>query len=123
MNELKDLVPPLEMCKQIPRGAFNDSALVWITDSCGENPIAEPRRYAPYDRIECPAPTLAEILEASDRTIGLARSQNPASKSIGKEWVADAWDRSVWFARNANTPAAAALMLWLAIGRKEKKND
>ena len=29
MSELKDIVPPLELCKLIPAGAFEDSALVW----------------------------------------------------------------------------------------------
>ena len=28
MNTLEDLVPPLELCKKIPAGKFEDSALV-----------------------------------------------------------------------------------------------
>ena len=62
MSKLEDLVPSLPLCKQIPEGSFADSALVWITDFVGGNPIAEPRRYAPYDHIAAPAPTLEEIL-------------------------------------------------------------
>lgn len=30
MSELKDLVPPLELCKLIPAGEFDDSAFAWI---------------------------------------------------------------------------------------------
>ena len=32
MNKLENLVPPLELCKQIPAGEFEDSALVWVYD-------------------------------------------------------------------------------------------
>lgn len=29
MSRLENLIPPLELCKQIPAGEFDDSALVW----------------------------------------------------------------------------------------------
>ena len=29
MNKLENIVPPLEMCKLIPAGAFKESVLVW----------------------------------------------------------------------------------------------
>ena len=29
MSKLESIVPPLELCKQIPAGEFEDSALVW----------------------------------------------------------------------------------------------
>lgn len=29
MSNLKSIVPPLELCKRIPAGEFEDSALVW----------------------------------------------------------------------------------------------
>lgn len=29
MSNLKSIVPPVELCKQIPAGEFEDSALVW----------------------------------------------------------------------------------------------
>ena len=32
MSNLKSIVPPLELCKQIPTGEFEDSALVWVYD-------------------------------------------------------------------------------------------
>lgn len=31
-SNLKSIVPPLELCKQIPAGEFEDSALVWVYD-------------------------------------------------------------------------------------------
>ena len=32
MSNLKNLVPPLELCKRIPAGEFEDTALVWVYD-------------------------------------------------------------------------------------------
>lgn len=32
MSKLEDIVPPLELCKRIPAGAFEDSVLVWVFD-------------------------------------------------------------------------------------------
>lgn len=32
MSNLESIVPPLELCKQIPEGCFEDSALVWTFD-------------------------------------------------------------------------------------------
>ena len=47
--KLEDLVPPLKLCRQIPEGAFAESALVWVT--CGDvQPIYRvvDKRYYPY---------------------------------------------------------------------------
>ena len=32
MSTLESIVPPLELCKKIPEGEFEDSALVWVYD-------------------------------------------------------------------------------------------
>ena len=32
VNKLESIVPPLELCKQIPAGEFEDAALVWVYD-------------------------------------------------------------------------------------------
>lgn len=34
MSKLESIVPPLELCKQIPAGEFEDSVLVWRDCSC-----------------------------------------------------------------------------------------
>lgn len=65
MSNLESIVPPLELCKRIPAGEFEDSALVWV-DGNTQNPrivFVEPRRYA-IDNTHRPAPTLEEVLEA-----------------------------------------------------------
>ncbi len=84
MSKLESIVPPLELCKHIPEGEFEDSALVWVyddlvgflcrTSGCEQIHKKEwqlehnhPRKIA--IRRKCgqeiyPAPTLAEILNA-----------------------------------------------------------
>lgn len=84
MSTLERIVPPLELCKQIPEGEFEDSALVWVyddvvgflcrTSGCEQIHKKEwqlehnhPRKIA--IRRKCgkeiyPAPTLVEILES-----------------------------------------------------------
>lgn len=84
MSNLESIVPPVAMCKRIPAGEFEDSALVWLyddvvgflcrTSGCEQIHKKEwqlqknhPRKIA--IRRKCgqeiyPAPTLAEILES-----------------------------------------------------------
>lgn len=64
MSNLKNIVPPVELCKQIPAGEFGDSALTWY--NFRGIPILRWR-----DNLEkltgvrpIPAPTLEEVLEA-----------------------------------------------------------
>lgn len=84
MSRLENLVPPLELCKQIPEGEFEDSALVWVyddvvgflcrTSGCEQIHKKEwqlehnhPRKIAIRRKSGheiYPAPTLAEILES-----------------------------------------------------------
>ena len=74
---LEDLVPPLELCKQIPAGEFEDSAFIWHWED-NRKPQSEywqfvlfrPARDTDLDAIKDrvrPAPTLAEIMEALAR--------------------------------------------------------
>ena len=69
--KLEDLVPPPELCKQIPEGAFADSALVWYRATISGDYVVLPRLYKNVDaaRTVAPAPTLAEILEALPTSI------------------------------------------------------
>lgn len=66
---LQDLVPPLELCKLIPKGEFEDSALVWA-EIKKENEVKSyiytadmVNYYATSFHKLYPAPTLQEILE------------------------------------------------------------
>ena len=84
MSKLESIVPPVELCKLIPAGEFEDAALVWVyddvvgflcrTSGCEQIHKKEwqlehnhPRKIA--IRRKCgeeiyPAPTLEEILES-----------------------------------------------------------
>ena len=84
MSNLKSIVPPLELCKLIPAGEFEDSALVWVyddvvgflcrTSGCEQIHKKEwqlehnhPRKIAIRRKSGheiYPAPTLEEILES-----------------------------------------------------------
>ena len=84
MSTLERIVPPLELCKQIPAGEFEDAALVWVyddvvgflcrTSGCEQIHKKEwqlehnhPRKIAIRRKSGheiYPAPTLEEVLEA-----------------------------------------------------------
>ena len=84
MSTLERIVPPLELCKLIPEGEFEDSSLVWVyddvvgflcrTSGCEQIHKKEwqlqnnhPRKIAIRRKSGheiYPAPTLEEVLEA-----------------------------------------------------------
>lgn len=67
-DALEKLVPKLDLCKLIPPGAFENSALVW--DSDYENWYVVERDVVADPDIAIPAPTLQEILaEMPDSTL------------------------------------------------------
>lgn len=64
VNKLKNIVPPVELCKQIPEGEFEDSALVWVYDMDGLEMVM-PREVVQFEGTKMiAAPTLEEILNA-----------------------------------------------------------
>ena len=65
MSNLEDLVPPLDLCRKIPEGAFADSALVWVimTDTDPEIWERSKTKNIPLIWKAVPAPTWQEIME------------------------------------------------------------
>lgn len=66
MSKLESIVPPLELCKQIPAGEFEDTALVFRPYVARVDNKVCPRAQCEVvvgDR-PVPAPTLEEILDA-----------------------------------------------------------
>lgn len=64
MSKLESIVPALELCKQIPAGEFEDTALVWVVK--GDHEECAPRTMfnaIPNSWNVYPAPTMDEILE------------------------------------------------------------
>lgn len=113
MSKLKDIVPPLELCNRIPAGEFGESALVWREETpafvCGASGAVDPKPMwfvVPRKRSQygvSTAPTLAEILaELPDFTVVL-----------DGDGVWRIFDSE--FHEKANSPATAALRLWLKL--------
>ena len=66
---LQDLVPPLALCKLIPKGEFEDSALLWFSNYHFGGWHIEKRELAVAftDNGELyPAPTLQEIYDSKE---------------------------------------------------------
>jgi hypothetical protein len=72
MHDLKDLVPPLELCKLIPAGEFADSVFIWgySCDKRNTEPFVDERDCVEHCRKSMvnappmfPAPTFDEILD------------------------------------------------------------
>lgn len=110
------IIPPLELCKQIPEGAFVDSQLVW-TESNGDN------CYVAFRRPGCkgtPAPTLAEILkEMADAKMRFHNVTCEADEDFCVVAFVEYRGKpgSELKERRDRNPATAALELWLE-GRK-----
>lgn len=108
--KLEDLVPPLELCKQIPAGAFEDSALAWNEDETypgapailglrANRVFSEGWRYIP-------APTVAEIMAAM-----------PACTCyrLGETWTVALCNDTIDNGVKSRRAATAALRLYLEV--------
>lgn len=117
MSKLEELVPPLELCKKIPEGHFEDSGLMW------ELEVAANRYHGEWwevvfrcnreDEEYYPAPTLAEIMAELDN----GRAKSPFCELLPNgKWRCSCfdWDRATNVITDEN-PAAAALKLWLEL--------
>ena len=120
-DQIESLVPPPELCKQIPPGEFEDSALVHARIFTGHI-VVVPREAAienDWD-ILCSAPTLEEIMAAMARMEvcpGVDMLVNIKGEICGR---VDAGMRNVSFC-GKSTPAEAALKRWLELkGEGEK---
>ena len=147
MSKLKDLVPPLELCKLIPAGAFEDSVFCWCeynsqeegyvrngwrsTQDIDGDFIVAPRFSAEKNTFchrenfkitrngwHCPAPTLAEIMEEL-KTAMCVRWSSPVN---GMHWLVKYDDLSDGGVLDIN-PATAALRLWLEVNGVEAKDE
>ena len=123
MSNLTDLVPPLELCKLIPDGKFEDSVhwyrWSWIDQKYlldrGKPDVRLYREPCPCGmKYLYPAPTLQEIMEEliilSPFAIKICKSFN--------EWdieccIAVGYEERYFSAYSVKNPATAALRLWL----------
>lgn len=126
MSKLEDIVPPLELCKQIPAGEFEKSVLVWkrhkiffrgtdIMDQTDrvtfradeQNDIVSTYRSTRY----YPAPTLAEILAELPEGVQMRMR---TARNGERQFQIYHYSYETW----TKLPAAAALWMWLRIRRQ-----
>lgn len=103
----EELVPPLELCKKIPNGEFEDSCLVY----CGKMIVLRRSTVKIVtDEKFCPAPTLEEILQ---KLINLSTYRINVCESWG-EWHIDCYDNERLLEKDSEKNiVTAALKLWL----------
>lgn len=113
MSNLKNLVPPLELCKLIPAGEFEDSALVMVEDQDGIEMVLS-REVAQFEYDEMiAAPTLEEIRRKLQNL-----SIVPGDAAVHVSCKIDPETHISVIAVNENDVTAAALRLWF---KKEEK--
>jgi hypothetical protein len=132
MSELKDIVPPLELCKLIPAKEFEDSVLVWKhheiffrgidimdqTDRVTFRADEQNNIVSTYSSTRYyPAPTLAEILdELGNKTVCLYDGiRYEVSVCIRERDSGTKEHRWRQYGEADRNPAAAALRLWLKV--------
>lgn len=118
MSNLTDIVPPLDLCKKIPAGEFEDSVGIYVFDPYYEEWDFTLREDEDSLADIIPAPTLDELiialLDMTPGAINICKSFN--------EWhvacciAVKCGERDV-SADSAINPATAALKLWLELNK------
>ena len=112
--KIDELVPPLELCKKIPAGEFEDSAFVFVPLSNGKEWQIKKRmmHMEAYHSKIYPAPTLQEILEE------LHKHQEDVflkwSETAYHEWLVNAYthNKEDYQSHHKNI-VVAAIKTWL----------
>lgn len=109
MSKIADLVPPWELCREIPEGEFEDTVFLWGEATVnGENRVYLIQRYSyackhPEWEKLYPAPTLQEVMAAFPYCRVYKKTHNFYIAAVDQE-------REVSF-----DAATAALKLWLKL--------
>ena len=120
MSKLEDIVPPLELCKRIPAGAFEESVLVWRERIGNISRDDRVKIREPEDisyKVESaevnyfPAPTLAEIMAKMPESVQMRMR---TARNRERHFQIYHYSYETW----TNLPAAAALRLWLRVRRE-----
>ncbi len=123
MSNLESIVPPVELCKQIPEGEFEDSALVW--DIHGkfdkwhvEKRVKRSMRFGDYGRMsvehaDISAPTLEEIITTLLAYGWLVKTDSRSGLETFVELYSRTNNRG--YAEHAKIACEAALRLWFKV--------
>ena len=134
MSKLEDLVPPLDLCRKIPVGKFEDSALVLIFWHKSPNTPVEIRTRCEVENdpefddlveeqriIIYPAPTLEEILaelpkfDMNEIPLACVPEFGGERRIFGGAWAVGYTDKNNATDKSA---ATAALKLWLELNKE-----
>lgn len=116
MSNPESIVPPVELCKQIPAGEFTDTALVWVDDQDGIETVL-PRDVAQFKLFDvyhmAPAPTLEEIITTLLAYGWLVKTDSRP----GLEAFVELYSRTnnMRYAEHAKIACEAALRLWFKV--------
>ena len=134
MSTLESLVPPLELCKQIPDGCFEDSAMVWATIWDDRTPFVVSREEAEGNGMDIiyPAPTLEEILcEFMILTVAYAKENSPTLEMDENRRISTGIEGLKKYCENPFMPlkhclsvplkAEDALKLWMELNKEDKE--
>ena len=116
MSTLEQLVPPLELCQQIPQGAFADSVLVWevyhyqykIDPYVISRETSETTRGESVESVY-PAPAPEEIMAVLP--IGTIIQQDEPGVWVG---IVNAGAPGIMIEKS-DKPSTAALRLWFRV--------
>ena len=120
IKTLESLVPPLELCKLIPKGEFEETELVHSL-SCAGEPFVQQRdiiQFAVRGVILCPAPTLAEIFAKLPQTSSVTWFQQEEYQNayaVGCYILRHKPLKAKRIVEIDDNPATAALKLWLEL--------
>ena len=124
MSTLERIVPPLELCKRIPAGEFEDSALVWDIHGKFDKWHVEKRvkrsvRFGDYGRMssphaDIPAPTLEETMTS---LLNYAGWLLKIDSRFGLDTFVELYSRTSnkHYTQYDPSACAAALRLWFKV--------
>lgn len=122
LKQLEALVPPSELCMEIPQDDFYGSALAWYMNQNDPSKRVVMPRYAdvPGWVLFAPAPTLEEIVEALNDCGNVFLQKDDDGWMIMSELPGDdeGYGYEVTTERAPDNPATAALKLWMKANRE-----
>ena len=120
MSTLERIVPPLELCKQIPAGEFEDSALAWCRVR-GEDVVCQREHWVGvFGMSPVPAPTPEEIIIDIGKT-----HKHPELTYCHSHWEITCYtgytNAKLFCIDFEETASEAALRLWFKVKGIEVK--
>ena len=115
MSNLKSIVPPPDLCKQIPVGEFEDSALAWYYNFRGVPILRWRNNLEKLDGVRpIPAPTLEETMTS---LLNYAGWLLKIDSRFGLETFVELYSRTSnkHYTEYDPSACAAALRLWFKV--------